>query len=261
MCWPSVCPGLNDPDALAEPGAGQAHVDAGATAPLPPLHPPPALHMPIITVQTATPPATALTPGQTIVEQKYAAGQSPRPAPGPKTHTACLGRGGNLGCDYGAGGQAQGSEGYAGAPANHPGRGYDAMTGLRRSSARRAWLQPCRISHVYTRALAPEVRFSTLAPTKLLGKTVPQRLKPFSTWNFTARLKPCPSSRPPRELGRTVPQRLKPFSTWNFTARLKPCPSSRPPRELGRTVSAAKAVLNLELYGTAEALPFVQAPT
>jgi rod shape-determining protein MreC len=79
-------PGLNDPDALAEPGAGQPHVDAAATAPLPPLHPPPALHTDHYSPD-ATPPATALTPGQTVVDQKYAAEPGAR-APTPKPHPA-----------------------------------------------------------------------------------------------------------------------------------------------------------------------------
>src|SRR5271168_665427 len=47
------------------------------------------------------------------------------------------------------------------------------------------------------RALAPEVRFSMLVPTrKLSWKTVPQGpqgLKPSPIAYFTARLKPCPS--------------------------------------------------------------------
>ncbi len=80
-------PGLNDPDALADPGAGQPHVDAAATAPLPPLHPPPALHTDHYSPD-ATPPATALTPGQVVVDQKYAAAPSARLAPAPKPHTA-----------------------------------------------------------------------------------------------------------------------------------------------------------------------------
>ena len=80
-------PGLNDPDALAEQGAGQPHVDAAATTPLPPLHPPPALHTDHYSPD-ATPPATALTPGQAVVDQKYAAEPGARVAPAPKPHTA-----------------------------------------------------------------------------------------------------------------------------------------------------------------------------
>src|ERR1700691_4772184 len=62
-------PGLNDPSALADPGAGQKPA-AAATVPAP-LHPPPTLHADHFSPQ-ATPPATALTPGQTIVDPKYA---------------------------------------------------------------------------------------------------------------------------------------------------------------------------------------------
>ena len=79
-------PGLNDPDALANPGAAQPHVDAAATAPLPPLHPPPALHTDHYSPD-ATPPATALTPGQAVVDQKYAAEPGARLVPASKTHT------------------------------------------------------------------------------------------------------------------------------------------------------------------------------
>jgi len=66
-------PGLNDPDALADPGAGKPHADAAAAALTipPPLHPPPALHADHYTPDS-TPPASALTPGQAVVDQKYA---------------------------------------------------------------------------------------------------------------------------------------------------------------------------------------------
>jgi rod shape-determining protein MreC len=75
-------PGLNDPNALAEPGPGQkpgATPAAAATVVPPPLHPPPTLHADHFSPQ-ATPPATALTPGQTIVDPKYA--PAPKPQPG-----------------------------------------------------------------------------------------------------------------------------------------------------------------------------------
>jgi rod shape-determining protein MreC len=64
-------PGLNDPSALADPGSGQKPAAAAATTVLAPLHPPPTLHADHFSPQ-ATPPATALTPGQTIVDPKYA---------------------------------------------------------------------------------------------------------------------------------------------------------------------------------------------
>jgi rod shape-determining protein MreC len=66
-------PGLSDPSALADPGPGQKLVPVVATLPAipPPLHPPPALHADHYSPQ-ATPPAASLTPGQTIVDPKYA---------------------------------------------------------------------------------------------------------------------------------------------------------------------------------------------
>jgi rod shape-determining protein MreC len=69
-------PGLNDPNALANPGPGQkpATPPSVPTVP-PPLHPPPTVH-PDHYSPDATPPATALTPGQAVVDPKY--------APGPK---------------------------------------------------------------------------------------------------------------------------------------------------------------------------------
>jgi rod shape-determining protein MreC len=70
-------PGLNDPSALADPGSGQKPAAAAATTVPAPLHPPPTLHADHFSPQ-ATPPATALTPGQTIVDPKYA------PAPKPQ---------------------------------------------------------------------------------------------------------------------------------------------------------------------------------
>ncbi len=69
-------PGLNDPNALADPIPGQKPVAVAAALPAipPPLHPPPALH-PDHYTPMATPPAASLTPGQAIVDPKYA----PRP--------------------------------------------------------------------------------------------------------------------------------------------------------------------------------------
>ena len=64
-------PGLNDPSALADSGSGQKPAAAAATTVPAPLHPPPTLHADHFSPQ-ATPPANALTPGQTIVDPKYA---------------------------------------------------------------------------------------------------------------------------------------------------------------------------------------------
>jgi rod shape-determining protein MreC len=66
-------PGLTDPNAVAN-APGQAHPDAAAAAAVvpPALHPPPALHADHFSPD-ATPPANALTPGQAIVDPKYAA--------------------------------------------------------------------------------------------------------------------------------------------------------------------------------------------
>ena len=66
-------PGLTDPSALADPGPGQKPATASAANPAvpPPLHPPPTLHPDHFSPQ-ATPPATALTPGQAVVDPKYA---------------------------------------------------------------------------------------------------------------------------------------------------------------------------------------------
>jgi rod shape-determining protein MreC len=70
-------PGLNDPNALADPGPGQKPAaPAAATTVLPPLHPVPTIH-PDHYSPDATPPAKALTPGQAVVDPKY--------APAPKT--------------------------------------------------------------------------------------------------------------------------------------------------------------------------------
>jgi rod shape-determining protein MreC len=66
-------PGLSDPNALAEPGPGQKPTSVLTSLPAipPPLHPPPALHADHYSPQ-ATPPAASLTPGQAIVDPKYA---------------------------------------------------------------------------------------------------------------------------------------------------------------------------------------------
>jgi rod shape-determining protein MreC len=65
-------PGLTDPSALADRGPGQKPAaPASATAVPPPLHPPPTLHADHYSPM-ATPPASALTPGQAIVDPKYA---------------------------------------------------------------------------------------------------------------------------------------------------------------------------------------------
>jgi rod shape-determining protein MreC len=71
-------PGLSDPTALADPGPGQKPPAATPAVP-PPLHPPPALHADHYSPQ-ATPPAASLTPGQAIVDPKY--------APAPKSRVA-----------------------------------------------------------------------------------------------------------------------------------------------------------------------------
>jgi len=76
-------PGLNDPNALANPGPGQKPATPTSATTVPtPLHPPPAVH-PDHYSPDATPPATALTPGQAVVDPKYA------PVPKPQvTETA-----------------------------------------------------------------------------------------------------------------------------------------------------------------------------
>jgi rod shape-determining protein MreC len=66
-------PGLNDPNALADPGPGQKPATPAPTVPVP-LHPPPAVH-PDHYSPDSTPPANALVPGQAVVDPKYA----PRP--------------------------------------------------------------------------------------------------------------------------------------------------------------------------------------
>jgi rod shape-determining protein MreC len=65
-------PGLNDPNALADPGPGQKPAAPTAIPAVPPpLHPPPTLHADHYS-PLATPPASALTPGQSVVDPKYA---------------------------------------------------------------------------------------------------------------------------------------------------------------------------------------------
>ncbi len=70
-------PGLTDPSALADTldqpnsAAGTAAAAAAALAVAPKLHPPPALHADHYSPD-ATAPASALTPGQAIVDPKYA---------------------------------------------------------------------------------------------------------------------------------------------------------------------------------------------
>jgi rod shape-determining protein MreC len=71
-------PGLNDPNALADPGPGQKPAALPADKVLPPIpKPPPTLHADHYS-PNATPPAAALTPGQGVVDPKYA------PAPKPQ---------------------------------------------------------------------------------------------------------------------------------------------------------------------------------
>jgi rod shape-determining protein MreC len=81
-------PGLTDPSALADtPGqpnvaAATAAAAAAALAVAPKLHPPPALHADHYSPD-ATAPASALTPGQAIVDPRYApsvASAAPKPA-------------------------------------------------------------------------------------------------------------------------------------------------------------------------------------
>jgi rod shape-determining protein MreC len=65
-------PGLDDPEALADPPGSLLRPAPPATlTPPPPLHPPPALHADHFSPD-ATPPARAMTPGQAAMDQKYA---------------------------------------------------------------------------------------------------------------------------------------------------------------------------------------------
>jgi rod shape-determining protein MreC len=76
-------PGLNDPNALADSGSGQKPGAAAAAPTVPaPLHPPPTLHADHFSPQS-TPPANALTPGQTIVDPKYAPAPKAQPDAAP----------------------------------------------------------------------------------------------------------------------------------------------------------------------------------
>jgi rod shape-determining protein MreC len=88
-------PGLNDPTALAESGAGQQHVDLNPDSPTAPrLHPPPALHADHYSPESS-PPARALTPGQEVVDPKYAptaasTAQAAAAAPKPATEAKAV---------------------------------------------------------------------------------------------------------------------------------------------------------------------------
>jgi rod shape-determining protein MreC len=76
-------PGLNDPNALADPGPGQKPATPPSNTVLAPIpKPPPTLHADHYS-PNATPPAAALTPGQGVVDPKYA----PAPKP-PASETA-----------------------------------------------------------------------------------------------------------------------------------------------------------------------------
>jgi rod shape-determining protein MreC len=74
-------PGLNDPNALADPNQDQKHSDAAAAAAAaavpPKLHPPPALHADHYSPD-ATPPANALTPGQALSIPNTRRSRAPR---------------------------------------------------------------------------------------------------------------------------------------------------------------------------------------
>jgi len=66
-------PGLNDPTALAETGPSQEKVQLNPDSPTAPrLHPPPAVHADHFSPESMQ-PAKVLTPGQTVVDPKYAA--------------------------------------------------------------------------------------------------------------------------------------------------------------------------------------------
>jgi rod shape-determining protein MreC len=93
-------PGLTDPTALADPGPGQkaAAAPTSATAAPPPLHPAPALHADHYSPM-ATPPAAALTPGQAIVDPKYAATPKPQFAQAAPDSKTTASRNGEPGSD------------------------------------------------------------------------------------------------------------------------------------------------------------------
>ena len=75
-------PGLNDPTALAETGPSQEKVQLNPDSPTAPrLHPPPAVHADHFSPESMQ-PAKVLTPGQTVVDPKYAATQG-GPVAGP----------------------------------------------------------------------------------------------------------------------------------------------------------------------------------
>jgi len=76
-------PGLSDPTALADPGPGQKPAPAATPVVPPPLHPPPALHADHYS-PLATPPAASLTPGQAVVDPKYAPAPKSQVAPADK---------------------------------------------------------------------------------------------------------------------------------------------------------------------------------
>jgi rod shape-determining protein MreC len=63
-------PGLNDPNALADPGPGQKPATPAPTVPTH-LHPPPTVHPDHYSPDSA-PPASALVPGHAVVDPKYA---------------------------------------------------------------------------------------------------------------------------------------------------------------------------------------------
>jgi rod shape-determining protein MreC len=81
-------PGLNDPNALADPGPGQKPSTPATTVP-PPLHPPPAVH-PDHYSPDSTPPANALVPGQAVVDPKY--GPLPKAPVAPSAKPAADGK-------------------------------------------------------------------------------------------------------------------------------------------------------------------------
>jgi rod shape-determining protein MreC len=71
-------PGLTDASAVADSAAGEKTTAATVPGVLPPLHPPAPIHADHFGPD-ATPPASAMTPGQAVVDRKYAP-QPPAPA-------------------------------------------------------------------------------------------------------------------------------------------------------------------------------------